>query len=422
MKKTIIFLLMLMVLMPVSAYDFKSGDLYYNITSPMEPFTVEVTYQEYPSVKNYEGVTAVNIPETVIYNDTTYQVTSIGISAFYTCSSLTEVNIPNSVANISDSAFYQCVALKSASLPEGIMSIAPQTFYECASLTSMTLPNSVILIGESAFCGCTSLENISLGQSVADIGENAFRKCIALKEIAFPNSLICVGKTAFYGCSLLESITLPPYVEILGEKIFEGCTSLSSIVVDEENPVFDSREQCNAVISTYDNTLLFGCQKSTIPSTITTIAKNAFSGCSAITEIIIPNSVTRIEEYAFSLCSSLDTVFIGSGVTFIGDRAFSGCSSLKKVTCEAKQLPQIGYYIFWFVPVANATLYVPESAYEAYKEADQWKSFGTIVPYKPTAITHTLMQNSKPQKIYRDGQILIRSHNRTYNLLGVPTH
>ena len=116
------------------AYDFQSGDLYYNITSGT---TMEVTYQEYRSSTNYQGLTTVTIPETITCNGTTYSVTSIGDWAFYGCTSLTSVTIPTSVTSIEAGAFYCCFSLTSIILPNSVISIGEDSFYDCSSLTDI---------------------------------------------------------------------------------------------------------------------------------------------------------------------------------------------------------------------------------------------------------------------------------------------
>ena len=122
MKHKILLSLVAVLLTALSAqaYDFQSGDLYYNVTSET---TVEVTYQENWSSTNYQGLTTVTIPETVAYNGTTYSVTSIGYGAFVYCSSLTSVTIPNSVTSIGYGAFEGCSSLTSVTIPNSVTSI-----------------------------------------------------------------------------------------------------------------------------------------------------------------------------------------------------------------------------------------------------------------------------------------------------------
>ena len=158
MKHKILLSLVAVLLTALSAqaYDFQSGDLYYNTTSDT---TVEVAYQS-KSSDNYQGLTTATIPETVTYNGTTYSVTSIGKSAFKWCFSLTSVTIPNSVTSIGYYAFYGCSSLTSISIPNSVTSIGKWAFSGCSSLTSVTIPTSVTNIGKSAFRGCSSIADI----------------------------------------------------------------------------------------------------------------------------------------------------------------------------------------------------------------------------------------------------------------------
>ena len=107
--------------------------------------------------------------------------------------------------------------------------------------------------------------------------------------------------------------------------------SLTTIVVDEGNPKYDSRDGCNAIIETATNTLVYGCKSSSIPSSVTSIEAYAFSDCSALTSVVIPSSVTSIGSYAFSSCSGLTSVVIPSSVTSIGEGTFFGCSGLTSI-------------------------------------------------------------------------------------------
>ena len=154
MRKLFSLLVALLATTSLWAYDFKSGDLYYNITSSSAPYTVEVTYQN-PSSFNYSGLTIATIPETVTYNGTTYSVTSIGVTAFYWCSSLTSITIPNSVTSIGERAFQFCSSLTSITIPNSVTSIGEYAFEDCSSLDTLTcLAMTPPALGEDVFYGC----------------------------------------------------------------------------------------------------------------------------------------------------------------------------------------------------------------------------------------------------------------------------
>ena len=280
--------------------------------------------------EKYAGT--VNIPKEVTYNSTTYSVTSLGDEAFYDCSGLTSVTIPNSVTSIGDKAFYDCSGLTSVTIPNSITSIGNSAFSGCSSLTSVTIPNSVTSIGNFAFSGCSGLTSVSIGNSVTSIGTAAFSKCSSLTSITIPNSVTTIGDEAFYNCSGLTSVTIPNSVTSIGSGAFAGCSGLTSITVESGNTVYDSRNNCNAIIETASNVLIAGCQNTIIPNSVTIIADYAFYDCSGLTSIIIPNSVTSIGNSAFYDCSGLTSIIIPNSVTSIGNSAFSGCSGLTSVT------------------------------------------------------------------------------------------
>lgn len=251
-----------------------------------------------------------------------------------------------------------------------VTSIGQEAFYACTSLTSISIPNSVTTIGYLAFTGCSSLTSISIPKSVTEIGKNqyggtyrgpVFTYCPALTSIVveegnpiydsrdncnaiietatntliagcqnttIPNSVTSIGDYAFNGCSSLTSITIPNHITNIQSNPFLSCSSLATIVIESGNPIYDSRDNCNAIIQTTTNTLIAGCQNTIIPNSVTGIGDRAFYGCSSITSINIPENVTSIGVGAFSGCSSLISVYIPENVTSIGGSAFYGCSSL----------------------------------------------------------------------------------------------
>ena len=213
MKQSFLRKLMLIAVLLTSshafAYDFESDGKYYNILSDEEQ-TVEITY-ETTSYNSYSG--DIQIPQSVNYNGKTMKVVQIGTEAFYKCSNMTSIEIP-----------------------EGIQTIKGGAFSECISLTSLVIPNSVIaLCGENqqnTFYGCTSLETVTLGENVKFIGQSAFNYCTSLKSINIPNSVDSIGSYAFAGCTKLKSITIPESVSVMNSYIFYGCTNLATITME----------------------------------------------------------------------------------------------------------------------------------------------------------------------------------------------
>ncbi len=322
---------------------------------------------------------AANIISKLIYNGRTLDVVGIASNAFEKCGVLTSVTIPNSVTSIGNQAFVSCTSLTSVTIPNSVTSIGYYAFRDCSSLTSITIGSGVTSIGFCAFNGCSSLTSVTIPNSVTSIDSYAFWECSSLTSITIPNSVTSIGSYAFDGCSSLTSVTIPNSVTSIGYNAFSNCSSLTSIVVESGNTVYDSRNDCNAIIKTATNTLIGGCKNTIIPNSVTSIGSSAFHGCSGLTSITIPNSVTSIGDYAFSYCTSLTSLTIGSGVTSIGDHAFSYCQSLTDVYCYAENLPSTDSYAFRDSPISSATLHVPAGSVNSYKSQYPWSSFGRIV-------------------------------------------
>ena len=228
---------------------------------------------------------------------------------------------------------------------KGVKVIGNSAFWLCSSLTNINIPNSVTNIGYEAFCLCRSLTNINIPNGVTNIGYNAFSDCRSLTNINIPNSVTNIGDAAFSGCSSLTNINIPNSVKYIGDIAFSGCNSLTKIkipssVVYMDGYTFlgwdgDLYNESKAFI--YEHQVLFNKDKTTliayrskeknyiIPNSVTNIGNAAFSGCSSLTKINIPNSVTNIGNEAFECCRSLTKINIPNSVTNIGKRAFYNC-------------------------------------------------------------------------------------------------
>ena len=477
MKRNLLFFFIVLLPMVANAYDAEIDGIYYNLGGD----EAEVTYEEdFNATPSYTG--AIIIPEFVTYNDKTYSVTSIGSFAFYDCSDLTSITIPNSVTSIGSWAFAGTlwynnqpdglvyagkVAYKykgempsgtSIAIKEGTLGIAEEAFSHCSGLTSVTIPNSMTNIGSYAFYGCSSLISITIPESLTSIDAGAFDDtawynnqpdgllyigkvaykykgtmpegtritikegtlviavgafscCTGLTSIFIPNSVTSIGRYAFLDCTSLTSITIPNSVTSISERTFSGCSSLTSITIPNSvtsigwcafcgcssltsitipNSVtsigYDAFQDCTSLTSI------------TIPESVIDIGGGAFSGCNGLTSVTINcptvdlwfhgmssikkvtlgETVTSIYLYAFAGCTGLSSVVIGSGVTRIDRDSFRGCSSLKDVYCLSEK-PVKAFLAFSYCPIENATLHVPATALDAYKETLPWKSFGTIV-------------------------------------------
>ena len=223
--------------------EVKNADgktIYYNWANNKTELSVSYPIKNTTEYSNkYSG--NVVIPESVAYNGATYPVTSIGGGAFYECSGLTSVTIPNSVTSIGENAFRSCSRLTSVTIPNSVTSIGGNAFFLCSGLTSVTIPNSVTSIGGDAFWGCSGLTSIVVesGNSKYDSREN----CNAIIETAsntliagcmnsfIPNSVTSIGNYAFYNCSGLTSVTIPNSVTRIGSYVFSDFSGLTSVTI-----------------------------------------------------------------------------------------------------------------------------------------------------------------------------------------------
>lgn len=214
-----------------------------------------------------------------------------------------------------------------------------------STIETVVIENGVTSIGQNAFDGCWNCTSVSIPDGVKKIGINAFRSCWKLASITIPNSVTSIEIGAFGDCRTLTTVYIPSSVTSITGSPFDYCYSLVSIVVDEENLKYDSRNSCNAIIDTEANILVSGCQSTIIPDDIVGIGERAFLGCSSLKKIDIPNSVLSIGQLAFTNCVGLTNVVIPNGIETIGSQAFEGCTSLTHVIIP-NSVKNIGDYVF----------------------------------------------------------------------------
>ena len=218
--------------------------------------TAEVIRKE----NGYEG--DIIIPETVVLNERTYRVTSIGEGAFYQCESLKSIIIPDSVTSIGEGVFLDCGALKSINVAQS------NTNYDSRENCNAIIETST----NTLICGC---QNTTIPNSVTSIGKEAFYACTSLLSITIPDSVTSIGAMAFECCTSLTKIVIPDNVKSIGGRAFSRCNSLESIVIG---------------------------------NSVTSVGNSAFCDCFSLTDITIPDSVTSIEDYAFFFCKSLNAI------------------------------------------------------------------------------------------------------------------
>ena len=321
-------------------------------------------------------------------------LTSIGNYAFYYCKNLTSIVLPSSVTSIGNYAFYSCQGLTgSLTIPNSVTTIGGYAFSGCSGLTSLTIGDSVTSIGDYAFNNCSGLNavyymgNVSqwcsiqfgsgygsnplyyahnlyidnelvtdlvIPETVTELKPYVFYGCSCLISVTIGNSVTSIGYDAFSHCIGLTSLTIGNSVTSIGNNPFSYCSHLEQIVVESSNTVYDSRENCNAIIETATNTLVSGCKNTVISYSVTAIGLSAFAGCSGLAgNFTIPCFVTTIGEDAFCGCNGLTSIVLPYSVTSVEHAAFDQCSGLVAVyyTGDISQWCNIQFADFGFPEV-----------------------------------------------------------------------
>ena len=204
-----------------------------------------------------------------------------------------------------------------------------------ATVTHDGIIYQVTSIGKHAFYDCISLASIVIPKGVTSIGEWAFSDCYSLASITLPESLTSIGRFAFSGCNGFASIVIPEGVTSIEMNAFSYCSSLASITLPES-------------LTSIGEYVFSGCSSLAsivIPEGVTSIGNRAFYRCSSLASITLPESLTSIGRSAFSGCYGFTSIVIPEGVTTIGDYAFGDCSSLTSITLP-ESLTSIGEYVF----------------------------------------------------------------------------
>ncbi len=321
------------------------------------------------------------------------------------------------------------------SLPE----IDTYAFYRCKNLRTIQLPSQITHISGSAFFSCTSLQEVTIPGNVKKIAEYAFNGCSGLTSLTLEEGITTIGEYAFCACRSLTQLNIPSTVKTINASSFWSCSSLNNVTVDDANTVYDSRDNCNGIITTATNTLFLGTVATVIPSSVTaigasafygntnlssisipegvlTIGGSAFSSCTALKQVSLPTTLTTISSYAFSGCRKLSSISFPTGLKKIDSYAFKGCDNLEKISIPAS-VTSLGGYAFsdcsYLLKVAVnnatplsinsttfthrklATLYVPKGCLQVYKNANYWKEFKYIVELSDNILTATV----EPEKM-----------------------
>lgn len=319
-------------------------------------------------------------------------LTSIGYRAFWGCSDLISVTLPDSVTTLGDMSFCYCQNLETFTVPVGVTSISSSTLSGCDNLVSIKVDSGNQTYDSRDNCNAiieTATNTLVVGckttvipNTVTAIGNNAFENCNYLTSITIPSSVISIGNRSFSTASL-ESVTFeaPSHLTTIGNEAFSAFNKLTTITIPDS-------------VTTIGNYAFGGSalQSVTLSNNLTSIPDSCFNNCSKLKNIVIPSSVTSIGNSAFYMCSSLKNITIPSSVTTISDYAFYGCDGMERYYFRSTTPPTIGRSRVFFD--SGCPIYVPNDSVNAYKSAQNWSSYSSrIIGYniQNTKISYTAL-------------------------------
>lgn len=393
MNKKLLTLLLMLLPMISFAEAVEIDGIYYNLVSKLK--TAEVTFNP----DKYRG--DIVIPESIEYDGEKYNVTSIGVNAFYQCSYLNSVIIPSSVKVIDTQAFWGCRALSSVVIPEGVTTIGSSAFWGCRGMKSVTFPVSIVEIGNEAFDYCDDLDiiNISSLEAWCKIkfydeplydNRRLFLNNEEIVNLVLPDGTKTVPRYAFRGCSSFVSVTLPEGLIKIDEYGFDACSNITTVSLPSS-------------LDTICGSAFGNCKKLAsveIPQSVRYIGNGAFIGCASLESIVFPDSLRFIDGDMCRACTKLTSITIPTNIQTIGYYAFQDCPELKDVYCYAKEVPQASDDIFLNSFVDYATLHVRERLINTYKSTEPWSSFKEIVKIDIPKYTISYLVDGEEYKKY----------------------
>lgn len=390
---------------------------------------------------------------------------SIGSAAFQGCKSLETIHFPDSLIELGGWAFNNCEKLTAAIIPGKIMAIKGNTFNSCENLSTLSLPSTLEEIGDNAFIFCRKLSHLELPDSLRYIGYGAFWGG-RFDDVFIPSKVVSIGEDVFGGndslssivvaddnetfdsrdncnaviekttntlvsgckntiipesvesirwnsfsCITIDSVFIPKNVHSIVSEAFRAC-QLNTILVSEENKIFDSRNDCNAIIETATNKLILGGKNTKIPDGIIEIGQHAFHNVILYSgspnsviyyrDVTIPQGVERISDFAFYCAFGIGTLSIPSSVFYIGAYAFK---ESVKYAGIVKSFIQVPFEIpeNAFSNYESITLYVPKGTKVNYESTVGWNKFQNIVEMDNTVTDLSAMSDmtsSTPRERY----------------------
>ena len=386
------------------ASDLEINGFYYKLDSLNN--TAEVTYKGDCRCggKTYTG--NVVVPSQVKYGDRTFTVTNIGDYAFSNSRELNSVTIPESVTQVGTGAFEGCNKLKEVKFAgtSNVRTLGRLAFFACTELESITIPASVDSLGAFIFEFCTKLSNVDFeaGSQLRVISEYAFCRT-ALSQIIIPESATEIDKVAFCHNKNMTDLVLPNTVRNISvQNPFCYNTQLLTIRAEEGNPIFDSRENCNAIIQTATNTLVAGGKTTVIPTSVKALGRSSFNNCTDLDSIFVPASVDSIGKYAFYTCTGLKKFTFPSSMKVMADSTFWKATNLEEVISLTAKPFKIDESDFESVTYNTAVLKVAPGTKRQYQTAVGWRNFAQIEEldyFVSDGISYKVIENGKVEVI-----------------------